>query len=85
MISKIGENGDNHSVIVSMTFDDWSSLQRCCGVPYDGRKSITSVDISVASANADAMYNMKNLRKDLNDVQKKWSDISLRLDDALKK
>lgn len=76
----IGHNGTSNgrgisSVIVQATTDEWDSLRQLAGVPYDKASTDvgTEYDARKAESILDAYKGLKQLRKEMIELSKKWN------------
>lgn len=81
----IGENRTTRTKVASLTNEEWDTLQRAAGIPYDKRETTAEITLTPVSDACAALADMKNIRKDLGAVQKKWDALATKIDDALDK
>lgn len=81
----IGRNEVGGSVIVVMTDQEWTEIQRSNGVPYDKRSTKTGAiaEIQPIVSMMECFFDIKNFRKEIGAVQKKWDKIATVIDTAL--
>lgn len=75
------------TVIVSLTGDEWDMIQRVNGVPYDRRSPAAGTTMSTDPIKhaCDALTAMKDMRKELGTLQKKWDNLATHVDAVLDK
>lgn len=66
-----------------MTTDEWDSLARCCGVPYDKRDITEDCQVEPIVAAMNALDEMKTARKALADLQKRYDKFAAQVDAVL--
>jgi len=82
----IGQAG-NRSVILSASGEEWDYLQRAAGIPYDKKKSDpgTEIDLAAIKVTCEALYDMKEIRKELAAVQKRYDKLATAIDQAMER
>ena len=83
----IGSDDRARTVLLSLTFDEWDELQQAAGVPYDKRSRVASAgaDIGQIRSAIISLQQMKNFRKELGGLQKKWDHLASEIDVVLEK
>lgn len=80
----IGQAG-NRSVILTASGEEWDYLQRAAGIPYDKKKGDagTEIDLAPIKVTCEALYDMKEIRKELAAVQRRYDKLATAIDMAM--
>lgn len=84
---KVIGQGGNRSVLIHASSEEWDYLQRAAGIPYDKKKSDPGTEIDLASikVTCEALYDMKEIRKELAAVQKRYDKLATAIDMAMER
>jgi hypothetical protein len=84
----IGNEGSDNSpknVVVHMTGTEWNYLQTACGIPYDKQNGAVgnTADADKIDNVVRAYRDLKDVRKSMIDLHKKWEKTIEAMDSAL--
>ena len=77
--------GLNKQLMVALTPTEWSNLQYACGIPYDrhSQETGTDVDVKVIQESVNAYTQLKEMRKSMIELSKKWEKTITAMDAIL--
>jgi hypothetical protein len=80
---KLGSQKGFH--ILQVTEDEWGTLMKAGGIPYDKRNDCTDCTTTGIAIAQDALAQMQTFRIELGKLQSKWDKLAIAIDNILPK
>jgi hypothetical protein len=74
---------DGNKVFVELTKEEWETLQRASGIPYDKRNETVVIDVNNIANAVSTLIELKDFRKPLGKLQSTWDKLATEIDKIL--